>query len=80
MERYFEKACNGQSIVTDHRRAASYGGCGIKAKQSPRVALRRTHQALSGGLELDSFLGGDAIMEVGDHLPDNIFRDVHVVF
>lgn len=65
-----EKGHASQGIATDHKRAAPDGSCRSKVKQPPGVALRWVHWAPSGGLELDSLLGGDALAEVVLDLDD----------
>src|SRR5664280_2192277 len=65
-----EKGHAGQGIATDHKRAAPDGSRSTEVEQPPGVALRWVHWALSGGLELDSLLGWDTLVEVVPDLDD----------
>src|SRR5450830_2188962 len=70
-----EKGHAGQGIATDHKGAPPDGSRRPEVEQPPDVALRWVHWAPSGGLELDSLLGGDALAEVVldlDDLTDHI--------
>ncbi len=65
-----EKGHTGQGIATDDERASPDGGCSAEVEQPPGVAFQRVHCAASGGLELDSLLGGDTLVEVVLDLDD----------
>jgi len=65
-----EKGYAGQGAATDHKRAAPDGSRSTEVEQPPGVVLRWVHWALSGGLELDSLLGWDALAEVVPDLDD----------